>query len=173
MEPIEIKGVCHHHLHFTDGATKAQQREWPCPSPLFSQAGTVPGPDRSPDRQPSSLCSPPRLMFQTVQTWRLHGEGLAARRGEGQVQITSVSQVAKKEVETILPSHPQVAQLQQMAWFQVAAGNAEKLKSCSEKPPPAAQGRRKAKRQGWAHPYFIMLTIIQPLLMYPQNDEKV
>lgn len=77
-------------------------------------------------------------MFQTAQTWRLQGEGLAAGRGQGQVQITSISQVAKKEVETILPSRPQVAWCELVAWLQVATENAGRLRSCSEKPPPAA-----------------------------------
>lgn len=110
---MEAKRTSHQRLHFTDGAAEARQREWTCPSPLFSQAMTSPGPDKSPDRQPSPLSSPPRLMFQTAETWRLREEDLAARRGESQVQITSTSQVAKKEVETIFPSHSQVALLQE------------------------------------------------------------
>lgn len=110
MEPCKFS----QHPHFTDGKTEAQQREWTCPSPLFSQAVTDSGPDRSPDRQPSPLSSPPGLMFQTAQPWRLRGEGLAAGKGETQVQITSISQVAKKRVETILPSGPQVAPLQEV-----------------------------------------------------------
>lgn len=77
----------------------------------------LPGSGRSRSREvswqaaQSSLLST-SLIFQTAQTWRLHGQGLAAGRGESQAQIISISQVAKKEVETIL-SHPQVAQLQE------------------------------------------------------------
>lgn len=127
----------HQHPHFTDGETEAQRWEWACPSPLFSQAVTDSGPDRSPDRQPSPLSSPPRLMFQTAQPWRLQGEGLAAGSGESQIQITAISQAAKKKVETILPCRPQVAQLQK------ATENAGKLTSL-KKPPPATE-REKLK----------------------------
>lgn len=127
----------HQHPHFTDGETEAQRWEWACPSPLFSQAVTDSGPDRSPDRQPSPLSSPPRLMFQTAQPWRLQGEGLAAGSGESQIQITAISQAAKKKVETILPCHPQVARLQK------ATENAGRLTSLRKTSTSNREGKAK------------------------------
>lgn len=118
---------------------------------------TDPGPDKSPESQLSPLSSPPGLMFQTAQTWRLLGEGLAARREESQVQITSVSQVAKKEVKTILLSHSQAVLLQE------ATENARRLISLGKISIGNREGR-KPKDLWWALPHTIMIITRQLLL---------
>lgn len=128
---MEIKGTSHHHPHFTDGEGEVQTRGWTCLSPLLSRAVTEPGPDRFPDRHPCSLSPPlhPTSCFKQLSL----GAYMAAGRGESQVQITSVSQGAKKEVATLLPSCPQVAQLQKATEY------AGRLEPHSEKPPPATE----------------------------------
>lgn len=100
---VEVKGTYHHHPPFTGGESRDQQREWPRRSPPFSWAVTEPGPDRTPDRQPCSHPLHPASCFRQLS----RGAYMAAGRGESHVQITSISQGAKKEVETVLPSRPQ------------------------------------------------------------------
>ena len=99
---VEVKGTYHHHPPFTDGESRDQQRERPRLSPLFYCAVTEPGPDRTPDRQPCSHPLHPASCFRQLS----RGTYMAAGRGESHVQITSISQRAKKEVETaFLPAH--------------------------------------------------------------------
>lgn len=99
---VEVKGTYHRHPAFTDGESRGQQREWPTLRPLPC-AVTEPGPDKTPDRQPVLTPLHPASCFRQLSL----GAYMAAGRGESQVQITSISQGAKKEVETALPSRPQ------------------------------------------------------------------
>lgn len=120
----------------------------------LAQVPILPGGDQPRTRQTSGQQP---VLFPLHPASYVRGSDLApprgrpgSWRGEGQVQITSISPVAKKEVETILPSCPQGAQLQE------ATENAGRLNPCSEKHPPV-QRREKARRQWSAHSHLIML----------------
>ena len=151
---VEVKGTYHHHPPFIDGESRDQQREWPRLSPLFSCAVTEPGPDRTPDRQPCSHPLHPASCFRQLS----RGAYMAAGRRESHVQITSISQKAKKEVETVfLPptGYLWVAQLQE------ATEHAGKLEPHSEKPLPAT-GKEASFKSVAGHPHSTMLVSTQP-----------